>query len=149
MTTEKYLRRLRWLTNTINSRAERIQTGRSRATNMVAPMDSDPVQTSPKDTLCEILSDVVDTDEELKGYVAEYKFIMGQINELTGTYSSAYLYRRYGRGQSVNEIASEMNISRSTAYRVHREALAEFEFLHGDFYKATNKFQIMEHFGTL
>lgn len=149
MTTERYLSRLYWLINTIGSRDARIKTGRSRATNMVAPLDSDPVQTSPKDTLCEIMSDVVDTDVELNRYKAQFNFIMGQVNELSGLYSAAYVFRRYGRDQSINEIANEMNISRSTVYRVHHEALEEFEHLYGDIYKAAHNFQFLEHFGTL
>lgn len=149
MTTDRYLRRLNWLANTISSRDERVKTGRSRATNMVAPLDSDPVQTSPKDTLCEIMSDVVDTDKELSQYKAQFRYIMGQVNELSGTYSAAYVYRKYVRDQSVKEIASEMNISRSTAHRVQREALAEFENLYGEIYKAANNFQFLEHFDTL
>ena len=97
MTTEKYLRRLSWLTNTITSRLERLEIERGRATNMVAPTDNEPVQTSPKDTMCEILSTVVDMDNELTGYVAEYKLIMSQVNGLTAPFAPAYLYRRYGR----------------------------------------------------
>lgn len=149
MTTEKYLRRLSWLTNTINSRAERIALGRSRATNMVVPTDNTPVQSSPKDTLCEVMSEVADMDEELKGYLSEYTFIIKQINALTGVYSTAFLYRKYGRGQSVNEIASAMNISRSTAYRIQREALEEFEEMYGYFYKAEKNYQMLEQTDTL
>lgn len=149
MTTEKYLRRLSWLTNTITSRLERLEIERGRATNMVAPTDNEPVQTSPKDTLCEILSTVVDMDKELTVYVAEYKMIMSQVNGLTAPFAPAYLYRRYGRCQSVNEIASDMRMSRSTAYRVQREAIAEFEDMWGDNYLNSKDFSNVEHFGTL
>ena len=134
MTTEKYLTRLGWLTNTISSRLDLLEMERGRATNMVAPTDSDPVQTSPKDTMCEILSNVVDMDVELQGYVDEYKAIMAQIDKLNAPYAPAYLFRRYGRGQTVREIASDMRISRSTVYRVHREALDEFEEMWGKIY---------------
>ena len=149
MTTEKYLRRLSWLTNTITSRLERLEIERGRATNMVAPTDNEPVQTSPKDTLCEILSTVVDMDKELTVYVAEYKMIMSQVNGLTAPFAPAYLYRRYGRCQSVNEIASDMRMSRSTAYRVQREAIAEFENMWGENYLNSKDFSNVEHFGTL
>lgn len=149
MTTQRYLRRLTWLVNMITSREEKVQTSIGRATNMVAPTDNEPVQTSAKDTMCEIMSDVVDTDKELDAYKAEYKFIMGQVNELTEAYAPAYLYRLYVKDQSVMEIASEMKISRSTAYRVQRRAHEEFEDMWGDFYKQANKFPVMEHFDTL
>lgn len=149
MTTEKYLKRLEWLENTIRSRAERIDTARSRATNMVAPTDNEPVQTSPRDTLCEILSGVVDMDKDLQGYVSEYRLIMSQVDALTGVYSPAYVYKRYAKGQSVNEVAKDLNLSRSSAYRVQREALAEFEEMFGDFYECANNFSFLAHFGTL
>ena len=71
MTNEKYLKRLKWLENMIISRADKIDLGRSRATNMVVPTDRDPVQTSPRDKLSEIMSEVVDTDKELQTYKAE------------------------------------------------------------------------------
>ena len=149
MTTEKYLTRLSWLTNTITSRLERLAMERGRATNMIAPTDSDPVQTSPKDALCEILSNVVDMDVELNGYVQEYKVIMSQIDGLTAPYAPAYLYRRYGRGQTVREIASDMKISRSTVNRIRLEALEEFEEKWGEFYLKTEKRAVMEQSGTL
>lgn len=149
MTTEKYLSRLNWLENTIRSRAERIEVGRSRATNMVAPTDSDPVQTSPKDTLCEILSDVADLDTELQGYAVQYKLIMTQVDTLSGNYSPAYIYGRFAKNKSVNEVARELNVSRSTAYRIHRDAFDEFEKMYGDFYKSEKNFSFLEHFGTV
>lgn len=152
MTTEKYLLRLSWLTNTILSRLDKLEIDRSRLTNMVAPTDKEPVQTSPKDTMCEILSNVVDLDRETDGYVTEYKRIMAQVDTLTAPYAPAYLFRRYGRGQSVNEIASDMKISRSTAYRVHREALEEFEKMWGETYlraKDSKELAVLEQSDTL
>lgn len=149
MTTEKYLQRMKWLENMMLCRAERIDAGRSRATNMVAPTDKDVVQTSPKDTLCEILSNVADNDKELQGYKTEYLYIKSQIDSLTGVYSSAYLYMRFAKDKSVNETARTLNISRSTAYRVHKEALEEFEDLYGETYKKAKNYQNLEHFGTV
>ena len=149
MTTQRYLRRLTWLTNMIASRTEILDLERGRATNMVAPTDGDPVQTSAKDTMCEIMSKVVDMDKELEAYKAEFQFIMGQVNELTEAYASAYLFRLYVKDQSVMEIASEMKISRSTAYRVQRKAHEEFENMWGENYLHSKDFSFMEHFDTL
>lgn len=134
MTTEKYLKRLCWLANTIQSKAELVAMKRSNATNMVAPTDSDPVQTSAKDTLCEIVSDLIDEDAELSAYVAEYKRIRSQVNTLTGEYSPAYIFRRYEKDQSVKEISSALHVSRTTVYRIREDALAEFEELYGECY---------------
>lgn len=149
MTTEKYLWRLNWLENTIRSRAEKIDASRSRATNMVAPTDNEPVQTSPKDTLCEIMSGVVDMDKDLQGYVMQYQFIMGQVDSLTGVNSPAYLYRRYAKGETMKEVAAELGLKRSKAYRVHREALDEFEEMYGDLYMCAKNYSFLEHIGTL
>lgn len=149
MTTEKYLKRLEWLENMIVSRSENIELGRTRAMNIVAVTDKEPVQTSPKDTMCEILSNVVDTDKELNKYKAEYEKIMGQVNALSGVYSSAYLYMRYAKGHNVTVIARALNVSRSTAYRIHHDAVEEFEDLYGKIYKSAKNYQSLEHFDTL
>lgn len=149
MTTEKYLQRMKWLENMMICRAEKIDVGRSRATNMVAPTDKEPVQTSPRDALCEILSGVADDDKELQGYKSEYLYIKSQIDSLSGMYSSAYLYMRFAKDKSVNETARTLNISRSTAYRVHHDAIEEFEDLYGKIYKSAKNYQNLEHFGTV
>lgn len=149
MTTEKYLRRLKWLENMIVSKQEKVDVGRSRATNMVAATDKDPVQTSPKDRLGEILSDVVDNDKELQAYKCEYKTIMGQVETLSGEYSAAYVYLRFAKDRNVKEVARTLKISRSTAYRIHYDALEEFENLYGEIYKNAKNFSTLEHFGTL
>ena len=149
MTTEKYLQRMKWLENMMICRAEKIDVGRSRATNMVAPTDKEPVQTSPRDALCEILSSVADDDKELQGYKSEYLYIKSQIDSLSGMYSSAYLYMRFAKDKSVNETARTLNISRSTAYRVHHDAIEEFEDLYGKIYKSAKTYQNLEHFGTV
>ena len=148
MTTEKYLRRLSWLANTITSRSERITLGRARATNMVVPTDNMPVQTSPKDKLCEIMSEVADLDTELQRYKAEYRRIMSQVDSLSGIYSAAYIFRYYVRGQTINEIASEMHVSRSTVYRIQHDALAEFEEKYGECYQDIKSYEHLEHFET-
>lgn len=149
MTTEKYLQRLQWLENTIISRQEKIDFGRSRATNMVAKLDKDRVQTSPKDTMSEILAEVADTDKELQGYVAEYKFIMGQVDDLSGAYSPAFIYLKFAKDEKVTDIARTMHISRSTAYRIFRNAVAEFEEMYGKTYEKAKNYKDLAHFGTL
>ncbi len=140
MTTEKYLRRMYWLYNTIQSKSEMIALERGRAVNMVAPMDSEPVQTSVKDTMCEIMSQVGDLDTEIQGYIAEYRLIKSQIDSLTGEYSPAYIYRRYGQNQSMNEVARGLHVSRTTAYRIREDALGEFEKKYGKTYKKIKSF---------
>ena len=140
MTTEKYLKRMYWLLNTIQSKSEMQILERGRAINMVAPTDGDRVQTSVKDRLCDILTKVVDVDAEIEGYVDEYKTIKAQVDSLTGDFAPAYIYRRYAMNQTMNEITSELNVSRSTLYRIKGNALAEFEKKYGKTYKKVKGF---------
>lgn len=140
MTTEKYLKRMYWLLNTIRSKSEMQVLERGRATNMVAPTDGDRVQTSVKDTLCEILTKVVDLDAEIQEYVDEYIEIKAQVDSLTGEFAPAYIYRRYAMNQTMNEITSELNVSRSTAYRIRDNALKEFEKKYGKTYRKVKSF---------
>lgn len=140
MTTERYLKRMYWLLNTIQSKSEMRLLERGRAFNMVAPTDGDRVQTSAKDTLGEILTKVVDLDAEIEGYVDEYRTIKTQVDSLTGDFAPAYIYRRYAMNQTMNEITSELNVSRSTLYRIKDHALSEFEKRYGKTYKKVKAF---------
>lgn len=140
MTTEKYLRRMYWLYNTIQSKYEMMILERGRATNMVAPTDNEPVQTSVSDKMCEIMSQVVDLDDEICAYIDEYRLIKTQIDSLQGEYSPAYIYRRYGQNQSMNEVARGLHVSRTTCYRIRDNALREFEKKYGKTYKKVKAF---------
>lgn len=140
MTTEKYLKRMYWLLNMIQSKAEMTALERGRAINMVAPTDGDRVQTSAKDTLGDVLTKVVDMDAEITGYVEEYRMIKAQVDTLTGDFAPAYVYRRYAMNQSMAEITDGLNISRSTAYRIRNDALKEFEKKYGRTYKKVKSF---------
>lgn len=140
MTTEKYLKRMYWLLNTIQSKAEIKELERQKALNLSVPTDSERVQTSSKDALGNILTKVVDMDGEIKGYVEEYLAIKGQVDTLSGNLAPAYVYRRYAMNQSMSEITEELHISRSTAYRVRDNALTEFEKKYGKTYKKVKAF---------
>ena len=140
MTTENYLSRMSWLLNMIQSKSEMSVHERGKALNMVAPMDGDRVQTSVRDTLADIMSKVADNDTEIRAYVEEYRTIKAQVDTLTGEYSPAFVYRRYAMNQSINEITQELNVSRSSAYRIRGEALKEFEKKYGKTYKKVKSF---------
>lgn len=140
MTTEKYLGRMAWLLNMIQSKTEMSMFERGKAINMVAPTDGDRVQTSVKDTLADIMSRVADNDTEVKAYVEEYRTIKAQVDTLTGEYAPIYIYRRYAMKQSVGEIIGDLHVSRSTGYRIHNEALKEFEKKYGKTYKKVKAF---------
>ena len=140
MTTEKYLKRMCWLLNTIQSRSEMAALERGRAINMVAPTDGDRVQTNVKDTLGDILTKVVDLDIETQGYIDEYKTIKAQVDSLTGEYAPSYIYQRYALDKSMKEVTTILNVSRSTAYRIRDNALLEFEKKYGKSYKRVKGF---------
>ena len=144
MTTETYLRRMNWLLNLIESKTEMVELERSKATKMTVPTDSEPVQTSPKDTLADILSNVADMDSEIKAYVLEYRFIKSQVETLSGELSAPYIYRRYAQNQSMRDVAKGLHVSRSTVYRIREEALSEFENKFGKSYIRKRKFRKIE-----
>ena len=140
MTTERYLKRMSWLLNTIQSKTEVKTLEREKALNLSVPTDSEKVQTSSKDALGEILTRVVDLDGEIKGYVEEYRLIKGQVDNLSGEFAPAFVYRRYAMGQSISEITEGLNVSRSTLYRIRDNALSEFEKKYGKTYKRVKSF---------
>jgi len=140
MTTEKYLKRMYWLLNTIQSKSEIKTLERSKALNLSVPTDSEKVQTSSKDALGEILTRVVDIDREIQDYVDEYLEIKAQVDSLTGEYAPAYIYHRYAMDKSMKEVTTALNVSRSTAYRIRDNALSEFEKKYGRTYKKVKSF---------
>ena len=140
MTTEKYLKRMFWLLNTIQSKAEIKELERQKALNLSVPTDSEKVQTSSKDALGEILTRVVDIDGEMRAYIDEYLEIKAQVESLSGNLAPAYVYRRYAMNQSMNEITEGLHVSRSTAYRIRENALTEFEKKFGKSYKKVKSF---------
>ena len=140
MTTEKYLKRMYWLLNTIQSKAEVKELERQKALNLSVPTDSEKVQTSSKDALGAIMTRVVDIDSEIQDYVDEYLEIKAQVDTLSGNLAPAYVYRRYAMNQSMSEITEELHISRSTAYRIRDNALTEFEKKFGKSYKKVKSF---------
>ena len=140
MTTEKYLSRMYWLLNMIESKTEVKALERAKALNLSVPTDSERVQTSSKDALGNILTKVVDIDNEIQDYIDEYYEIKAQVDTLTGNLAPAYVYRRYAMNQSMGEITQGLNISRSTAYRIRDNALKEFEKKYGKEYKKVKSF---------
>ena len=140
MTTEKYLNRMYWLLNTIQSKSEIKVLERQKALNLSVPTDSEKVQTSSKDALGAILTKVVDMDAEIQDYVDEYLEIKAQVDTLSGNLAPAYVYRRYAMNQSMNEITEGLHVSRSTAYRIRDNALREFERKYGKTYKKVKHF---------
>ena len=140
MTTEKYLKRMYWLLNTIQSKSEMRLLERGKALNLSVPTDSEKVQTSSKDALGEILTRVVDIDSEIQDYIDEYLEIKAQVDTLSGDYAPAYIYRRYAMNQTMNEITDELHVSRSTAYRIRDNALSEFEKKYGKTYRKVKSF---------
>ena len=140
MTTEKYLNRMNWLLNTIQSKSEVKTLEREKALNLSVPTDSERVQTSTNDALGAILTRVVDIDAEIQGYIDEYLVIKAQVDTLSGNLAPAYVYRKYAMNQSMNEITQELHVSRSTAYRIRDNALREFEKKYGRTYKKVKQF---------
>lgn len=127
MTTQKYLYRANWLRNTIMSQSAKVTAREGMAMNMVVPTDREPVQTSPRDKMCDIMSEWADDDTELQRFLDDYRRIVSEINSIDVEYGNALLFKRYCLKQSMKNIAVDLNVSRSTLYRIHRNALAEFE----------------------
>lgn len=140
MTTERYLRRMYWLLNIIESKTEMVELERTKATKMTVPTDSEPVKSSLKDSLSDILANVADMDAEIQSYVLEYRTIKAQVETLSGEYAAPYIYRRYAQNQSINEVARGLHISRSSVYRVREDALTEFEKKYGKLYRGKRYF---------
>ena len=148
MTTETYLRRMNWLLNLIESKTEMIALERAKALKITVPTDSEPVKSSLKDNMSEIMANIADMDAEIQRYVIEYRGIKAQVETLSGELSAPFIYRRYAQDQSISEVARGLHVSRSTVYRIREDALSEFEKKYGKSYRRKRNFKRIEKVGT-
>lgn len=92
--------------------------------------DRDKVQTSPKDTMSEQVSRLIDIDRELEATTLEYHEELNkrvkQINGLSKPEYVAILMMRYVENENFERIACAIKYSYYRTCRMHGEALQEF-----------------------
>lgn len=136
MTTKEYLSQIGRLNRMIENKTAEIYQLRTIAYNAtIQTNDSDRVQTSgDKDRLGNIVSEIVDTENEVSEMIKRRSKIVGQIESITDTDYYDILAKRYILGKDIKYIAVERDKSLRHIGRVHDRALKCFERIYGQEY---------------
>lgn len=98
--------------------------------------DKDRVQSSPEDPMIQYAIRLTELEEEIKKlqkrYLEEQQILIKSIEKLKDPNEQYVLIARYVKGIKVEDVAEEMHVSDSTAYRWHRVGLAHLNETIGD-----------------
>lgn len=93
--------------------------------------DKDRVQTTPTDRMAEIVSEIVEVEEELKQavtvYLAKKKNIINTIEQVENDDAYNLLHKKYVENKKLYEVAADMDISYESARQLHKTALYRVE----------------------
>lgn len=136
MTTKEYLRQVERLNLIIEDKMTEIESLRGIASRLSGNAENERVQTSlTKDKIGDIVSKIVDKEEELKVVMGEHiekkSIIIKQIEGITNNTFYKILTKKYIRFQSLTQIADDMGYSKRQIDRLHGKALLDFESLYG------------------
>lgn len=139
MTTKEYLRQVERLNLIIEDKMTEIETLRGIASRLSGNTENERVQTSlTKDKIGDIVSKIVDKEEELKVVMGEHietkSIIIKQIEGITNNTFYKILTKKYIRFQSLTQIADDMGYSKRQIDRLHGKALLDFESQYGEKY---------------
>lgn len=127
---KEYLRQLRVFSIKIQQKKDELEGLKAAAENVSAGIDSERVQTSPKDRMPDDVSRIVDLESEIHKDIQKLLILKNKIiNEIQGLSNPVYieiLYKRYVEYKSLEEIAGEMRYSYIHVRRMHGYALQSF-----------------------
>lgn len=136
---KEYLRQLRVFSIKIQQKKDELESLKAAAENVSASIDSERVQTSPKDRMPDDISRIVDLESEIHKDIQELLILKNKIiNEIQGLSNPVYieiLYKRYVEYKSLEEIAIELNYSYHRMKHLHGIALQAFRRLYLEKFK--------------
>lgn len=141
MTTKEYLSQIKEMRDRIKEKQSQINDLRSLSTSITVNTENERVSSSSDpDKIGKITADILDREAELCVYINEYlqkeKEISCQIDSLKNNKCRAILHWRYVECMTFENIAAiAMKISFMHTFRLHGQALQEFEQKFGELYK--------------
>lgn len=132
MNTREYLWQVKALSLKIDQRQKQRLELESSITGMKSiQYDSDRVQSSHRDSLCDRITSLISLQTDISDLMTEYlgfkSKIIGQIQDLSDTRYVALLYKRYIEFKRFEVIAIEMGYDFTYIRRLHNKALKAFE----------------------
>lgn len=140
MDTKKYLNQIERLGKQIQNKLSEIYQLKTMACSVSVSNEKDRVQTSPdKDRLGSTVAKIVDLEKETDRLVDEFvekrNHIIGQIDSMENIDYYHILSLRYVSRNTFDDIAEKTGWSIRQTFRIHGQALLEFEKEYGEEYK--------------
>lgn len=140
METKQYLNQIERLEKQIQNKLSEIYQLKTMACSVTVSNENDRVQTSPdKDRLGSTVAKLVDLEEETNRLVDEFvdkrKHIISQIDSMENVDYYHILSLRYVSKNTFEGIADKTGWSIRQTFRIHGQALLEFEKQYGTEYK--------------
>ena len=131
MNTKEYLWQVKALSLKIDQRQKQMLELESDITGMKSiQYDSDRVQSSPRDSLCERITALISLQADISDLMTEYlsfkSKIIGQIQELSDTRFINLLYKRHIEFKRFEVIAAEMGYDYDWTRQLYNKALQAF-----------------------
>ena len=136
MTAKKYLEQAYTLDHRINSRLEQLSSLKALATRTTGILRQDAVKTTPDagaHSREEIIAKIIDMEKEIDAEIDRLVDLKREIYQVIGQVENpvyqTLLELRYLSFRTWDEIGAEMNYTRSTLMKYHKQALKEVEKL--------------------
>lgn len=125
------LKQIKKLDVLINSKLEEIESLKTLATKVNAPLNQERVQSSgSNDQLGECVAKIVDLQNEINDDIDAFinlkREVMRKIDSIDNSQYCDLLYKRYFEYKTWECVAEEMNLSREWVRNLHNRALNEF-----------------------
>lgn len=139
MDTKQYLGQIRRLDNMIQNKLSEIYQLKTMACSVTVSNETDKVQTSSdKDRLGSTVAKIIDLEKETDKLVDEFtnkrNRIIQQIDDMENIDYYNVLSQRYVSRKTFKDIADKTHWSMRQTFRIHGQALLEFERLYGKEY---------------
>lgn len=139
MTTKQYLNQIYRLDRMINNKLSEIYQLKTLACTISVTNDGEKVKASiSQDRLGDSVAKIVDMEKETDKMIDELlelkKKIISQIENIEDTNYYYVLFLRYIKRDTFENIAKKMNYSKQQIWRIHNNALNEFEKQFGEGY---------------
>ena len=135
MTTEKYLLQAIRCERMIRNKFGEIARYKDLVTSVSVSTEGERVQSSgSKDKIGEFASRIVDMQNEIEALANKRDTIISQIEAMDSPNHYQVLYSKYVDGKNLYEVKNIIECSKTQIYRIHEQALEEFEKKYGKKY---------------
>lgn len=141
MNIEKYLDNIMKYDNMLDYKYEQLERLRSKSVDISPKLSENKVQTSfDNNKMGTIVAEIIELENEIETIKHKRNYIIKEIEEVEDLIYFMVLSDRYIKGLTYTEIATHIDVSDKHIYKVHKNALLEFEKKHKTYEKLRKQY---------